>query len=396
MDRRIFAVRDFNATAGEDSIRLSCSVCDDHGDDSQLWYEIHGLPRGVSFASADAFFAPCLLFAMKRNAAIRFEVPISDRIAQQAPDLAFIFGTQLGLDRHPQIDFPNVVIITRQSRGGVMGFSSGVDSWFSLKENFFECDFPSKRVTYLLVNDVGANTLDPKKRQVLSRAQDVASDLGLRLGHVSSNMAHFLGMGFQKTHTARNASVAHLFAPVTDTFYYSSTDTYLDAGVFPTYDMAYADSILLPLLSSDAMHLRSSGSCFTRGAKTEGILNIPRIGEHLDVCVNHGHQSSKINCGRCWKCMRTELTLEAFGALAQFEPVFDLNAYRKYRQRYIRTISLSAKPTEREAFDLARKAGLVGPRFLYLPQEAATRAARWLKNTGKRAVRKIGRLARAT
>lgn len=368
MNRRIFAVRDFNAAAGEDSIELSCAVCDGHGWDSQLWYEILGLPRGVSFASADAFFAPCLLFAMKRNAAIRFEVPISESIAQQAPDIAFIFGTQLGLDRHPQIDLPNVVIATRQSRGGVMGFSAGVDSWFSLKENFFECEPPSKRLTHLLVNDVGANTRDSKKQQVLSRAQDVSDELGLRLIRVSSNMAHFLGMGFQKTHTARNASVAHLLAPVADTFYYASSDTYLDAGVFPTYDVAYADSILLPLLSNDVMQLQSSGSRFTRGEKTKKILDVPKIGERLDVCVNHGHQSSKINCGRCWKCMRTELTLEAFGALAQFEPVFDLNAYRKERQRYIRTISLSAKPTEREAFDLARRAGLAGPRFLYLPR----------------------------
>jgi hypothetical protein len=333
---------------------------------------------------------------MKRNAAIRFEVPISESIAQQAPDIAFIFGTQLRLDRHPQIDLPNVVTITRQARGGVTGFSSGIDSWFTLKKNFFECEYPSKRLTHLLVNDVGANTTDSKKRVTLARAQDVADELGMHLLHVGSNVADFLRMNFQKTHTARNASVAHLLAPVADTFYYSSADTYLDAGVFYTDDMAYADSILLPLLSSDAMQLRSTGSCFTRGEKTKEILDVPRIGERLDVCVDHSHRSSKINCGCCWKCMRTELTLEAFGALAQFEPVFDLSAYRRGRQQYIRTISLSSNPMEREAFDLARKAGLARPRLLYLPGGAAMNAARRLETTGHRAMRKIRRAVGAT
>ncbi len=111
---------------------------------------------------------------------------------------------------------------------------------------------------------------------------------------------------------------------ISDSFYYSSSDTYDDAGVFSTYDMAFADTIILPLLSTDSMTLRSTGSAYSRAEKTREILSIPRIGERLDVCVNHGHKGAKINCGVCWKCCRIELTLEAFGALRQFEPVFDL------------------------------------------------------------------------
>ena len=93
------------------------------------------------------------------------------------------------------------------------------------------------------------------------------------------------------------------------------------------------------------------------------------------MCVSSYHSGTKINCGACWKCLRTELTLEAFDALSQFEPVFDLDAYRKRRHRYIQIVSLSKKPTERETFDLARAAGLTGPRLAHQLQGAQILAA---------------------
>lgn len=379
MSEELIIIKNFR-TAKTDSgaLRVSCEIQGDGGG-AEIWFEVSGLPRDSTIESADAFFAPCLLLALKQNSRISFEVPISECLTRQSTDLTYIFGTQLSRNRRLQVEVSDPISIISRANGGITGFSAGVDSWFSLKENLIDCRLPTKKLTHLLVNDVGANAGEKKKRQVLAQAESVARDFELGLVSVRSNMTEILRMDFQKTHTARNASTAHLLTSISDTFYYSSADTYDYAGVFPTYSMAYADTIILPLLSNDSMTLRSTGSAYSRAEKTQEILTIPRIGERLDVCVNHRHEGEKINCGTCWKCCRTELTLEAFGVLDQFEPVFDLEAYARRRSRYIHEISLSHKPIEHEAFNLARKAGLAGPPLLHQAQGAGIRAARRLK-----------------
>lgn len=389
MSEKVMLIREFRLQKNEDNtIRASCKIQNDD-DETEIWFELSKAPHDIEIESVDAFFAPCLLLGLKSNSRVVFEIPISESIADQAADLAYVFGTQLGLNRKLEVEAANPIAVHRQANGAITGFSAGVDSWFALKQNLIECNLPSRKLTHLLVNDVGANIGNKKKQQVISLASDIAREFQLGLMSVKSNMNNVLQLDFQMTHTARNASVAHLLASIAGTFYYSSTDTYDDAGVFPTYDMAYADTIILPLLSTDSITLRSSGSAYSRAEKTRAILSIPQIGERLDVCVNHEHAGTKINCGVCWKCCRTELTLEAFGALDEFEPVFDLEAYGRRRSRYIQEISASHKPTEREVFNLARKAGLAGPAFFHQVQWTGIKSMRRLKNALKKSLQQI-------
>ncbi|WGV15948.1 hypothetical protein [Fuscovulum ytuae] len=386
MNEKLMIIKEFRTRKNEDGTRRASCLIQNDGHDTEIWFEVSGLPQNKEIESADAFFAPCLLLALKFNSQVVFEVPISKCMAYQAADLAYVFGTQLGLNRRLKVEAPHPIAVHRRANGAITGFSAGVDSWFSLKQNFIECNLPGKKLTHLLVNDVGANSGKKKKQQVLRQAHVIAKEFKLGMISVNSNMSEVLQMDFQKTHTARNTSVAHLLTSISGMFYYSSTDTYDDSGVFPTYDMAYADTIILPLLSTDAITLRSTGSAYSRAEKTREILDIPQIGERLDVCVHHGHAGTKINCGVCWKCCRTELTLEAFGALDKFEPVFDLEAYGRRRSRYIQEISASRKPTEREAFDLARQAGLAGPALFHQAQWTGIRAVRRLKSVVKSAL----------
>ncbi len=137
-------------------------------------------------------------------------MPVSESIAHQATDLTYIFGTQLSLNRRLKVKISEPTTTIRRAKGGITGFSAGVDSWFPLKENLIECGLPTKKLTHLLVNDVGANSTEQKKRQVLAQAEDVAREFHLGLVSIKSNISEVLLMNFQKTHTARNASIAHL------------------------------------------------------------------------------------------------------------------------------------------------------------------------------------------
>ncbi len=348
-------VSDFVRHAVEpESMSFSCSV----SRFGEFFYRVSGGAYALAVDRADAFLAPCLLHAMKQGQAVEFDVPVSESLARNAADLAFVFAAQLGLAA-PKVLFHRVVDdLTDIADGSICGFSGGVDSWFTLQQEFFGCDRSSLRVHHLLFNNVGANTSSHKDVEAYERAQAVARMYGLPLWRVDSNMDALLGMGFQLTHTARNVSTAHLFPAVARRFLYSSADDYTHTRIGRSEDMCYSDPVILPLMSVPSMRLQSSGARFTRGHKTRSILSIPDTRHLLDVCVRHDRQWKTTNCGHCFKCVRTLAILEAAGVLQEFGEAFDLDAYRARWKVNLRKLRSSPKPADREVMEVLLEAGL--------------------------------------
>lgn len=365
------------------STTLSCTV----PGFGRFFYDVSGgsgTPLAVD--RADAFVAPCLLHAMKQGRAVTFDVPVSESLARNAPDLAFVFAAQLGLPV-PEIRFARVLDDRADpAEGSITGFSSGVDSWFTLHQEFFGCDRPGLRIRHLLFNNVGANLSSTKDDDAYGRARQVAAMHGLPLWRVDSNMDAFLDMDFEETHTARNASVAHLFAGVARRFLYSSADTYHHTRIRRSSSMSYGDPVILPLLSVPAMRLQSSGARFTRAEKTRAILAVPETRRLLDVCVWHDRRRATVNCGRCFKCVRTLAVLEGADVLDEFAEAFDLAGYRSVRDVAVAKLRFGRKPADREAFDALVQAGLVQDGLIFRARSALTVAREKLRRVrrGKR------------
>lgn len=391
MDRATIEFCNFQSIPAVDGVRVSVDIREGGETTGNLWFKVSGALTALEIGTGNVFVAPALLYALKKGQDIRFDVPVSERLAINVYDLTFIFSVILGYNRRPRVTLSDVVGLQRTATGGVTGFSSGVDSWFTLKQALLDIPDNSKRVRHLIVNDVGANGTDAKKESVLNRARQVADQFGLGLVHVQSNLHDFIRLGFQATHTARNGSVAHLLTGLADQFYYSSSYTYVDAGVFKSDGMGYADTIILPLMSSEAITLASSASAFTRAEKTREIAGITGIKGRLDVCVNHGHGGEKINCGSCWKCLRTEITLEAFGSLRDFEDVFHLEAYHANRDNFLKGISLSRNPTDAEVFDLACSSGIIRSRSLFQLHGLARKGKSFIRRMPKALSRRLAR-----
>lgn len=93
------------------------------------------------------------------------------------------------------------------------------------------------------------------------------------------------------------------------------------------YDMAmFCESYLVPLLNTECLELIPDGCQYKRTQKTANIANWEIARKYLNLaCKKDG-----INCGYCWKCMRTLCALEAMGKLEEFQSIFNLSAYRKY------------------------------------------------------------------
>ncbi|MBQ6118104.1 MAG: hypothetical protein IJK98_02630, partial [Clostridia bacterium] len=99
-----------------------------------------------------------------------------------------------------------------------------------------------------------------------------------------------------------------------------------------------ADSYALPLMRSEKLELVSDGCQHTRSQKTELIADWDISKKYLNVCCR---KDAEENCSECHKCVRTLLPLDAMGKLDEYSHVFDLEKYRKQRNKHIRFLALS-------------------------------------------------------
>jgi hypothetical protein len=94
-------------------------------------------------------------------------------------------------------------------------------------------------------------------------------------------------------------------------------------------------------------------------AKTKAVASLSVSHDHLDVCFDALYQRNRssnqpLNCGRCAKCARTQLTLEHFGALGLYHRQFDIAAFTANRSELLaQAIRLApVSPSEAEVANL--------------------------------------------
>ena len=92
--------------------------------------------------------------------------------------------------------------------------------------------------------------------------------------------------------------------------------------------------MLLKLIETESLSFYSSMSQSTRYRRTEIISNYEPSYKYLDVCTAL-HVTDKINCSKCEKCLRTQITLELIGKLNRYNEVFNLKVYEQYKDKYI-------------------------------------------------------------
>lgn len=246
--------------------------------------------------------------------------------------------------------------------GVATGFSGGIDSFCLLADHHLAPPAevpPSFRLTHLLFNDVGSHGRGGERLflERFAALKPHAERIGLPFIKVSSNLAAFYEGAFKfvQTHTPRNVSVALLLGKGIGRYLYASGTDYANVFVGPSREMSCADAIALPMLSTESMEAFSVGSEYTRVEKTLRVAGIAEAHAALDVCTRSAGPG---NCSTCGKCMRTLVTLEIGGVLDRFAPSFDLAAYARRRDRYLRAALRSRHHYIEEIRRLARERGV--------------------------------------
>lgn len=343
----------------ENRVRVNVSV----DGERQLWFEVRDQYAEFLTERMDYLAVALLPLAMIQGRDLQLDGPVTDTLLHQLntqaqPLIRVIYPawSEVGITASQSLTS------TPKAHGVATGFSGGVDSLSALQTHFLDEKVPeSTRITHLLSNNVGSFRKSGGRERwakVNARIEPLAAELGLPLIVVDSNLEDFYPaqIDFKHIHTFCNAAIPHLLSKGIGTMFYASAYDYRQ--VLSGYrgsgkNVAHLDPILLPLLSSQAVALHSADPEKTRVMKTLALVNSP-YRSYLDVCTSSNPTQEK-NCSRCYKCMRTEITLEIADILHEFMPdTFEKKVYLRHRSRHMAKILSDKDDLSLEIVELAR------------------------------------------
>jgi hypothetical protein len=273
----------------------------------------------------EAFLTIAILPAMKRRLrTIEIEADISPRFVEGLDRIQAVFrGWKPGYGQVETNELQkredNPVI------GGKTGvfFSAGVDSYYAFLDHRDEVE--------ALIHLDGFDI--PLRRQLIrQKTRDNVRKIGAafdtRVIIVETNVREFLEAivpwGF--SHGSAIASVGHLLAPEFNRFYIASAGNPRSLhpyGVHPTLD---------PNWSSDRVEFVHA-ELIDRIEKCRYLGSFEPVLDTLRVCLRFPKKA--LNCGRCEKCLRTMVYMQASGCYEKFrvfENPLDLRQLYNYKR----------------------------------------------------------------
>jgi hypothetical protein len=249
----------------------------------------------------------------------------------RSPDVRLVTGTSDGVrpglrrrSRAPAVEPPG-------DRSLGLCFSNGVDSFHSLTR----VEPLGLRLACLININAGAHGRDPRTfRLRATRVAAVARELGVPLVTIDSNAHEVLPLPHHHIHPVRNIPLLGVLRGALAAVAYSSTlpfaeldfrdapENFIQLGPFPDLLCAVPGLPLVPI-----------GFDAARIEKVRAIAREPLARRHVESCVNAAYQvaagpDDRPNCGTCFKCVKSLVTLDLLGELDAFAEVLDPAPYR--------------------------------------------------------------------
>jgi hypothetical protein len=344
-------------------VRISKPIIQTQGDQTKyevrtdkgpIWFSVQ--PEFTDFISptSDAALLGLLIPAMLAGEDIQVEGEVSELLHYNLNGRAQSVVRSILPELHRvNIEVSGFAKPSAPTAGVATGFSGGIDSFSVVADHLLTTCSPGFRLTHLLYNDVGAHGAPGKFDFYFDKITKAAAPLRLPIIKVASNLETFYPPKptFQQTHSLRNGAVALLMQRGLGKFLYASTYRYSDTSLTPSNDIGFADSTLVGLMSTESLRAMSVGSEHSRVKKTLMVSNHPESYRVLDVCTGEEHAR---NCSKCFKCLRTMLTLDIAGRLDLYRDAFDLDEYRRCRDWYIGHVLAADDPFSREIAEFMR------------------------------------------
>ena len=346
----------------------------------RLWFRLPNQYADLITHRTDPALIGLLVPAMHQGEPLVADGPVTDELVHSLTHgYQHILETVIPALTRVPVEAPGTVPASAPASGVATGFSAGVDSYAVIAEHRFRPVPEDLRLTHLTFFNVGSHYSGESGRLRFRRRYELlaptADEIGLPFIPVDSNLDDFFAFStYQQTYGPRNISAASLLQGGIGRYYFAGSFAYAHTGVRRSHDTAFADPIALPLLTTRAFRPTSHGNQYTRVEKTLIVADTPASYTSLNVCV--APASDGTNCSKCPKCLRTELTLEIAGRLAEYRTVFDLDVYAASRSAYLDRVVLSDDEFAAEIREQALRAGYPMPRVFTAAARSSLERAR--------------------
>ena len=307
----------------------------------KLWYKFPvEFKKFLVTENVDAFLVGILFLGLKSGNDITLKGSVSARLFYT---LRHYLIPALTLSNP---EFYKIKIFARQlnhedlNRGEIAGtgMSCGIDSFATYFDHLKEVG-PYK-INYFTFFNVGSH-LDfggEKARKIyqnrLKSVNEFAQNEDKEVISVDSNLSEILKMNFQQTHSLRSISCVLHLQKLFKSYYYASAYRFDHFKLNPK-DTSDFDLFNVQMLSTESTNFFASAAQYSRVERTIMVAEHPETYQKLNVCTNPSLQSDFINCSSCYKCLRTQLTLDIANKLDLYKDVFDIRRYYKIKDQYI-------------------------------------------------------------
>ena len=322
--------------------RVTASInLQSEGGAKSLWFEVDDeYGKYLCSERGDAYLIGLLWYAMFHQYDMELEVPVTGELLHQVQTWLIPSLVKNSKVLHEPKITCAVEDESLPNAGAVgTGMSCGVDSLHAVSR-YYKHPLSRFRLTHLAIFNVGAFGLydidkaDAQFKWQMENSRCIANELGLKLVVGNSNLKGEFFTDNRCTHTFTNMFAVFMLQKLWGTYYYSSAGwdmSRFDINDADRNDAAQYDILSLACFSTRALKLYSEGAALTRYEKMKDLLQFPYARKYLHVCC----QDEGGNCGKCFKCKRTMVALDALGILDEFSDVFDVKYYRCHKSRYL-------------------------------------------------------------
>lgn len=317
----------------EKKVRLVAPIRIDKGTLQTIWFEVKQEYKNYLCSErSDAFIVGVLNYAMRNGHDIVFETPISS-------DLFYNLNVELidvlckTGESYYRTTLLGPISQSKLSRGKAVGtgISCGVDSFFSIA-NHINDDIESYKITHLTFNNVGSHGEGEKATELynqrVQRSRNFAKEYNIPLIESNSNIYDVIKQNHYMTHTYTSCFAILCLQKLYSKYYYSSSIELKDLSFKDSDKISpgHYEKVLLSSFSVNGVEIYSEGANASRFEKTYLVSSYSPSYKYLNVCIPENE-----NCGKCEKCMRTLLGLEAVGALEKYRLVFNIDEYLSHK-----------------------------------------------------------------
>ena len=306
-----------------------------------LWYKFPKDYRDYLVTeNLDAFLVGLLYTGLENNHHIKLQGPISEKLYYSLTHY-LIPALCLGNPALYKIDIqPTTLNNNNLNIGNTAGtgLSCGIDSFATYYDHIKESGtFKIDCFTFFNVGshgDMGGERARKVFSERLKAVRDFATYEDKEVITVDSNLSEILKVNFQKTHSLRSISCVLHLQKLFRNYYYASAYRF-DYFKLNPKDTSDSDIFNLNMLGTESTTFFSSVAQFSRVERTLLIAENSQTYPFLDVCTNPWIEKPYLNCSFCYKCLRTQLTLEIGGKLQFYDQVFDLKKFERIKYKYI-------------------------------------------------------------